>query len=275
MNRVPIIYVVSDSLGDTAESVVKAAASQFDGGQTLLRRVSHVRDIETIDRTLEAAEREDAVIAFTIIIVELKAHLIRRARLMGIRYVDIMGPMMEVLQDTVGEAPKLEAGLVHQLDADYFRRVDAIEFAVKYDDGKDVRGLQQADVILVGVSRTSKTPLSMYLAHKAIRVANVPLVPESMPSKLLFTDEIRKKVVGLTIRPDKLNVIRQERLRALGLQEEAQYASSERIGVELAYSNEIMNRIGCPVVDVSDRAVEETAGLILTIVYSRMSERNS
>lgn len=270
MVHIPVVYVVSDSIGDTAESVVKAAASQFDGGHVILRRVSHVRNEVDIDETLEAAHREDAVIAFTIIIPELKVHLIRRARLMGIRYVDIMGPMMDVLQDTVGAAPRLQAGLVHQLDADYFRRVDAIEFAVKYDDGKDIRGLLQADVILLGVSRTSKTPLSMYLAHKAIKVANVPLVPESTPPKQLYSPDILRKVVGLTIRSDKLNPIRHERLRALGLKEEATYASATRIEEELAYATDIMQSLKCPVIDVSDRAVEETAGVILSIVTERM-----
>lgn len=270
MYQTPVIYVISDSIGDTAESVVKAAASQFDGGHVILRRVSHVRNESAIDAALEAAHGEDAVIAFTIIIPELKLYLTRRARMMGVRYVDIMGPMMEVLQDTVGAAPRLQAGLVHQLDESYFRRVDAIEFAVKYDDGKDIRGLLKADVILLGVSRTSKTPLSMYLAHKAIKVANVPLVPESTPPKQLYESEIRKKVVGLIIRPDKLNVIRQERLRALGLKDEATYASSARIEEELAYAKGIMASLQCPVVDVSDSAVEETAGVILGIVTNWM-----
>ncbi|WAH38554.1 pyruvate, water dikinase regulatory protein [Alicyclobacillus dauci] len=271
MRRIPVIYVVSDSIGETAESVVRAAASQFDGGNVILRRVSHLRDIQTIEETVDAAASEGAIIAFTIILPELKAHLIRRATVAGVRYVDIMGPMMTELEACIGEAPRLQAGLVHQLDADYFRRVEAIEFAVKYDDGKDVRGLYDADVILVGVSRTSKTPLSMYLAHKTIRVANIPLVPESVPPRQLYEDEVRRKVIGLTIRPDKLNLIRQERLKALGLQEQALYASSKRIEEELAFASKVMDQLGCPVVDVSYRAVEETAGIILGIVTSRKS----
>ncbi|WP_206917423.1 pyruvate, water dikinase regulatory protein [Alicyclobacillus suci] len=269
MRQIPVIYVVSDSIGETAESVVRAAASQFDGGHVILRRVSYVKDTQTIEETVNAAAVEDACIAFTLIVPELKSQLVRRARALGVRYVDIMGPMIEMLQDVVGERPRLLAGLVHQLDEDYFRRVEAIEFAVKYDDGKDVRGLLQADVILVGVSRTSKTPLSMYLAHKAIKVANVPLVPESRPPKQLDDPEVRNKIIGLTIRPDKLNLIRQERLRALGLKDESMYASSTRIVEELAYARTIMDTLGCPVVDVSDRAVEETAGIILDIFSDR------
>jgi [pyruvate, water dikinase]-phosphate phosphotransferase / [pyruvate, water dikinase] kinase len=269
MSRIPIVYVLSDSVGETAESVVRAAASQFDGGHVVLRRVSQVSDTDTIDEAVDAASEEGAAIAFTIVIPELKAHLLFRSRLAGVHCVDIMGPMMKMFEEAVGEAPRLQAGLVHQLDESYFRRVEAIEFAVKYDDGKDVRGLHEADVILIGVSRTSKTPLSMFLAHKAIKVANVPLVPEAMPPKQLQLNEIQRKVIGLTIRPDKLNLIRQERLRVLGLEDAARYASTSRIEEELAFAHNLMDLIACPVVDVSDRAVEETAGLILNIVSRR------
>lgn len=271
MRHVPVIYVVSDSVGETAESVVRAAASQFDGGNLILRRVAYLQDKSTIDRTIEAARLEGGIVAFTLILPELKSYLIDRAKTAGVRHVDIMGPIMGVLEEAIGEAPRLKAGLVHQLDEDYFRRVDAIEFAVKYDDGRDARGLLQADVILVGVSRTSKTPLSMFLAHKAIRVANVPLVPESKPPKQLYLDTVAKKVIGLTIRPEKLNLIRQERLRALGLKEEASYASSERIREELRFADDVMQSVLCPVLDVSDRAVEETAGMILSIYAQRQS----
>lgn len=272
MKHVPVIYVVSDSVGETAESVVRAAASQFDGGHLILRRVSYLEDKSTIDRTIEAAKLESGIVAFTLILPELKSYLIERAKEIGVRHVDIMGPIMQVLEEAVGESPRLQAGLVHQLDADYFRRVDAIEFAVKYDDGRDARGLIQADVILVGVSRTSKTPLSMFLAHKAIKVANIPLVPECIPPKQLYADAVRKKVVGLTIRPEKLNLIRQERLRALGLKEAATYASSSRIEEELQFADKVIHSLSCPVLDVSDRAVEETAGLILSIYAQRQAQ---
>jgi regulator of PEP synthase PpsR (kinase-PPPase family) len=154
---------------------------------------------------------------------------------------------------------------VHQLDDEYFRRVEAIEFAVKYDDGKDPRGLLRADVVLVGVSRTSKTPLSMFLAHKRLKAANVPLVPEVEPPEELFEVNPRK-VIGLTISPDELNLIRTERLKALGLRAQANYAALERILVELEYAEKIMKKIGCPVINVSNKAVEETASIILDII---------
>ena len=162
---------------------------------------------------------------------------------------------------------------MRRLDSQYFRRVEAIEFAVKYDDGKDPRGLKLAELVLVGVSRTSKTPLSMYLANKQIKVANVPLVPEVLPPDELF--EIgRDKVVGLTIAPDQLFAIRKERLLALGLRHQSSYASLERILKELEFSEGIMKSLGCPVFDVTNKAVEETAGRLLELIRRRSGDED-
>jgi regulator of PEP synthase PpsR (kinase-PPPase family) len=183
----------------------------------------------------------------------------------AIPIVDVMGPLMNSLQVMLNEPPIGKPGLVRRLDEEYFRKVDAIEFAVKYDDGRDPRGLLRADVVLIGVSRTSKTPLSMYLANKRLKVANVPLVPEVEPPEELFQLP-PERCVGLTINPEQLNSIRTERLKALGLTAQANYANLERINEELAYSQRIMKRIGCPVIDVSNKAVEETANIILEII---------
>ncbi|MCL6452443.1 MAG: kinase/pyrophosphorylase [Alicyclobacillus sp.] len=258
-----VVYIVSDSVGETAEFVVRAAASQFEPGRVELRRVSHVQDVAVIDETVASAAEDDGIIAFTVVVPELREHLVQAANRAGVAAVDIMGPVLSAFERVLGERPQHKAGLVHQLDADYFRRVEAIEFAVKYDDGRDPRGLERADLVLLGVSRTSKTPLSMYLAHRGIRVANVPLVPEVQPPEPLFRSVHRDCIIGLTIRPDKLTTIRVERLKALGLSSQATYASQERIEKELAYANGIFDRLGCYRIDVSDRAVEETAGLVL------------
>ncbi|MCY0888478.1 MAG: kinase/pyrophosphorylase [Alicyclobacillaceae bacterium] len=270
MNRVdsvgPIVYLVSDSVGETAEAVVRATASQFNGGQVLLRRVAHVATEEALMEAVDRAVEENALIAYTIVVPRLREVMLRLAAERKVAAVDIMGPMVSAFEQLVGHPPHLKAGLVHQLDADYFRRVDAIEFAVKYDDGRDPRGLEKADIIIVGVSRTSKTPLSMYLAHKRMRVANVPLVPEVAPPEELFHLEAPHRIVGLTIRKEELNRIRQARLKALGLTADASYASPERIAEELNYAHRVMERLRCPVIDVSDRAVEETAHLILDLV---------
>jgi len=261
--EMPTVFIVSDSVGETAEFVARAAASQFDGGHVELRRISHVHDEATLDDVISAAKEEEAIIAFTIVLPALREYLLLHSRSAAVPAVDIMGPMLDAFEGVVGRTARHEAGLVHQLNEDYFRRVDAVEFAVKYDDGRDARGLERADIVLVGVSRTSKTPLSMYLAHRGMKVANVPLVPEVTPPEELFYLRTPHKVVGLTIRPDKLNAIRQERLKSLGLTSNANYASMERIFQELEYAENIMKRLGCHLIDVSDKAIEETAGLIM------------
>ena len=186
----------------------------------------------------------------------------------GIRTVDIMGPMMEAFGHMYNAKPGMEPGLVRKLDEEYFRKIEAIEFAVKYDDGKDPRGILKADVVLIGVSRTSKTPLSMYLAHQRIKAANIPLVPEVEPSEELFNIS-KKKIVGLKINPEKLFGIREERLKSLGLATHANYANYERILEELDYSEKIIKRIGCPVIDVSSKAIEETANIIIDMIKKR------
>lgn len=198
----------------------------------------------------------------------LKAYLDLRASEEGIMAVDLLNPLMDAFSKKFNLKPNQMPGLMRKLDDEYFRKIEAIEFAVKYDDGRDPRGILRADIVLIGVSRTSKTPLSMYLAHQRYKVANVPLVPEVPPSDELFTVP-RKKCVGLIISPEKLNEIRKERLRALGLASEANYASYERILEELDYAEKIMKRVGCPIIDVSNKAVEETASLILDVLKKR------
>lgn len=176
--------------------------------------------------------------------------------------VDIIGPVLKSIQKTSGLLPKNQPGLIHALDHEYFKRVEAVEFAVKYDDGKNPWGLLKADVVIVGISRTSKTPLSMYLAHKQLKVANVPLVPEILPPEELFKVPPHK-IVGLLIDPFKLNEIRTERLKTMGLSDNASYADVKRIGEELEYAKGIMRRLHCTIINVSNRAIEETAGMIL------------
>lgn len=260
----PVVYVISDSIGETAEFVVRAAASQFNGGDVQVRRVPYVDSKEAIDEILQAAKEDSALVAFTIVVPELQQYLSETAKELDVYSVDIMGPMLTALETAYDRPPRMEPGLVRKLDEDYFRRVEAIEFAVKYDDGRDPRGLLRADVVLIGVSRTSKTPLSMYLAHKRLKVANVPLVPEVEPPEELFRIS-HKKIVGLTIEASHLYRIRKERLKALGLTADANYANVDRIQYELDFAENVMKRIGCVMINVSTKAVEETANMIFDL----------
>ncbi|PKM48107.1 MAG: phosphoenolpyruvate synthase regulatory protein [Firmicutes bacterium HGW-Firmicutes-8] len=260
-----MVFVVSDSVGETADFVVKAAVSQFNSGFVDIRRVAFVNNLAHITEIVNEAKDTAAIIAYTIVLEELREALVNEAKKHGVPIVDILGPMVDALAKVSGRSPKMKPGLLRKLDKNYFSKVEAIEFAVKYDDGKDPRGVLRADVVIIGVSRTSKTPLCMYLAHKSIKAANVPLVPEVAPPEEIF-NLARNRVVGLTIKPELLNEIRQERLRTLGLKSGADYASLERILNELDYADAVMRKVGCPVVDVSNKAVEETASKILEII---------
>jgi regulator of PEP synthase PpsR (kinase-PPPase family) len=233
--------------------------------------VPHVRDEAHLDDILEEAVQENAILAYTLVLGNLRHYLEDKAVEKGLRTVDILGPLLKILSEETGLEPSNIPNITHRLDETYFRKVEAIEFAVKYDDGKDPRGVLFADVVLIGVSRTSKTPLSMYLAHKGIKAANIPLVPEVAPPQELF-EVSPKKVVGLTLRPDHLNEIRTARLRTLGLGASADYASLQRIMEELDYARGVMRKVGCPIIDATGKAVEETAALILELLYK--GERN-
>ncbi|UJF35086.1 pyruvate, water dikinase regulatory protein [Paenibacillus hexagrammi] len=259
------VYVVSDSVGETGESVVRAAAMQFYPAQVEIVRVPFIQETEGIDKVLNTAQSQGGIVVFTLVVPELRQYLIEHAGKLDISYIDLLGPVMASLGNALNQEPRRQPGMIHPLDEDYFKKVEAVEFAVKYDDGRDFSGIQKADIVLVGVSRTSKTPLSMYLAHKSFKVANVPLVPEMQPPDRLYAVP-KNKVIGLRIDPDKLNIIRQERLRTLGLAENATYANVERIKQELEFADKIMSKIGCVVFDVSNRAVEETASLILDYI---------
>lgn len=225
-------------------------------------RVPYVKDREQIDKIMEEAAQHNAIVCYTIVSPELREHIADVALKKEIELVDVLGPMMKSIEKKTGLLPKNQAGLIHSLDHEYFKRVEAVEFAVKYDDGKNPMGLLKADIVLIGVSRTSKTPLSMYLAHKKIKVANVPLVPELQPPAELFKVP-PYKIIGLLIDPFKLNEIRTTRLKTMGLSDNATYADVSRITEELEYAKGIMRRVHCQIINVSNRAIEETAGIIL------------
>lgn len=261
-----IVYVISDSIGETARNVVKAAMSQFYGKDPYeIKRFPFVTDQNTLSDILTNAKQQDAIVVYTLVEEKLIEFLEDFAQKENITTIDLMSDMLKKISGRLNKKPKREPGIIRKLDESYFKRIDAIEFAVKYDDGKDPRGVLKADLVLVGISRTSKTPLSMYLANKHIKVANVPLVPE-VPIPKELSDVSSKKIIGLTNSPEKLNQVRTERLKALGLSSKANYANFERILDELEYSEKIFKKLGCPVINVANKAIEETAGIILDIM---------
>lgn len=257
-----IIYVVSDAAGDTGELVVRAAIAQFHPINAEIRRAPFVTTEQAIEEVITTVKQHNGIVMFTLVIPHLREHMKKLSAEYNINAIDVLGPFIETLEARTGKKSRQEPGLNHLLDADYFRKVEAVEFAVRYDDAKDPSGVLKADIVLVGVSRTSKTPLSMYLAHQKIKVANVPLVPEIKVPEELFAVPAHK-VIGLTIDLNYLNVIRKERLKALGLPDSAAYANTSRIEFELNYAKTITDKIGCKIIDVSHRAVEETASMIM------------
>lgn len=262
----PKVYIVSDSIGDTAKGVVQAAASQFNSGKVEIEKFSHIQSKDDIDQVISQINPEGrCLIAYTLVTPGLADILAESAMEAGIIAVDVMGPMMEAFTKLYDNRPKLQPGLLHRLDKEYFSRVEAIEFTVKFDDRNDSKGILEADIVLIGVSRTSKTPMSIYLAYRGLKAANIPLVPEVTPPQELFNNH-NNKIIGLTIDPLLLNEIRLERLRSLGLDTRAQYASIHRINSELEYSEKIMAKIGCPIVDVTNRSIEESANEVLKLI---------
>ncbi|SEP89487.1 pyruvate, water dikinase regulatory protein [Piscibacillus halophilus] len=257
-----IFYVLSDSVGETAELLAKAALSQFSDQNMKIQRIPYVDDEATMVDAFNLAKENNGMIAFTLVKPEFRQKMKDLSNQFQVRAIDLLGPLLEELEDHLQKKPTLQPGLVHKLDEDYYKRVEAIEFAVKYDDGRDAKGILKADLVLIGVSRTSKTPLSQFLAHKRLKVANVPIVPEVDPPEELFQVPA-EKCIGLRISSEKLNHIRTERLKALGLDGSANYARKERIQEEIDYFNKVVEEIGCDTIDVSNKAVEETANVIL------------
>lgn len=260
------VYIVSDSLGETGALVTRAAISQFKTDNYEIKRFPYIHELDKLKPILEEASKEkNSLLIYTLVDKNLIQYIREYSMETGLLTIDLISPLMNAISLRLKSEPSREPGIIRKLDETYFKRVAAIEFAVKYDDGKDPRGLMEADLVLIGVSRTSKTPLSMYLANKNIKVANIPLVIEVEPPKELFNISA-KKIIGLTNSPEKLNEIREERLKALGLPSGSNYASLDRILDELDYAESIMKRIGCPVINVANKAIEETSEIVLSLL---------
>lgn len=264
-----MVYVISDSIGETGELIAKASVKQFDTKDFAIKRFPYTNTVEQVKPLLEdAAKHKRALVVYTNVDKDTRAYMKQKERELNLHMVDVMGPPMDEIQSILGYEPMRQPGLIRRLDDNYFKKVEAIEFAVQYDDGKDPRGVVKADIVLVGVSRTSKTPLSMYLANKLYKVANVPLVPEVPVPKEVYQKD-KRRLFGLVANSDKLYTIREERLRALGLNSSAKYANVDRIKEEVDYSVQIMKDIGCTIIDVSNKAIEETAEIINDYMVSR------
>ncbi|MBC8499029.1 MAG: kinase/pyrophosphorylase [Candidatus Atribacteria bacterium] len=261
----PTVYIISDSTGETAKNVVHAALSQFDSDDIKLKLFAHIESKKDITGIVSQLNKEKDFIVYTIVKPELRSFLKEESRKQSVVSFDMLGPMIENIERISGIRPKLEAGIIRKIDKEYFKRMEAMEFAVKYDACQGEFELSKADLVILGVSRTSKTPLSMYLAHKGLKVANIILDFEFEPPAGIFSLS-PEKVVGLTMDPDKLIEIRSERLKALGLPDESVYNKKERVIKELRYADSIYRKIGCSVINITNKAIEDIATNILKII---------
>jgi regulator of PEP synthase PpsR (kinase-PPPase family) len=266
------IYVVSGGSGETAHRMVEAALTQFSRAEhsAFVRRFQNVRSVEDLDKVLQMAADKRAVIVHTTVSREMRDYIDRRCAELRLTQVDLFGNLLDTLAIYLRERPEERPGSFHAVGDKYFRRIEAIEYALKYDDGIDMGGLVDADIVLVGISRTSKTPLSMYLAMEGFKVMNVPLVPNvALPAELEQIPQGR--IVGLTIQADRLQEIRAYRLKRLGAVGSADnYSDMGRILEELQYADDIFkHHRRWPVLDVTGRSIEETAGLVLDRVFGK------
>jgi regulator of PEP synthase PpsR (kinase-PPPase family) len=255
------IHILSDSVGETADTVARAAAAQFEPGTFKIERLPRISTAKQLDDLVRAHCGPNCIFFHTLANDPLRKEMQRVCAELSAHEIDILGPAIGALERAAGTPPSEEVGAVRRTDRGYFERVEALEFAVKHDDGRNPEGLGESDIVLIGVSRTSKTPLAMYLGFKGYRVANVPLAPGVEPPKELFDMPV-ERVFGLVSDPDLLASIRQQRAAELGAYAK-RYADPSSVRTEVEESRTFMRRLGCIVVHTGGRAVEEAAQEII------------
>lgn len=258
------IFIASDATGRTAETVVRAALVQFQGASVHLRHRTHIRTAHEVRDLVQAAAEARGLIVHTLVLPELRTLMLTEARARKVPAIDLLGPLLLRLEDLLELEPVHQPGLFRRMDEEYRRRFEVMDFTVRHDDGQDPQELPLADIVLVGVSRTSKTPLSMFLAWRGHRAANVPIVQGlPLPEELGRLDP--RKVVGLTIKADRLLELRRSRLQQMETPPQFSYADPRQITAELEYAKTLCVRAGWSVVDVTDKSVEEVASEVLIL----------
>jgi regulator of PEP synthase PpsR (kinase-PPPase family) len=263
------LHLLSDSTGETLEVVAKACLAQFDNVDVLRHFWPMVRSEGHLDRVLDDIERRPGLVLYTLVNSSIRRDLEQKCRRRGIQAVSALDPVVDALSIALGQEAKARPGRQHAMDAAYFARVDAIQFTIAHDDGLGADHWEEADIVLAGVSRTSKTPTSIYLANRGYKVANIPLVREAPPPASLFQLQ-HPLVVGLTTGPDRLVQIRRNRLLALNQAPETDYVDADAVRAELAFARRIFADRGWPVIDVTRRSIEETAFAIVKLCNERI-----
>jgi len=262
------LHLVSDSTGDTVHSVARACLVQFEGAEAVEHIWSMVRTKSQIERVIAGVEANPGVVLYTLVNEMLRAPLVEGCRKLQAPAIPVLDPVIGALATYLGRQSRGLPGQQHLLDTEYFQRIDAMTFALNHDDGQSAWGLNEADVILVGVSRTSKTPTCIYLANRGIKAANVPIVPRmSLPPELFGAT--RPLIVGLTNDPERLIQVRRNRLTTLHQEERTDYTDIEAVRDEVAAARRLFAERHWPVIDVTRRSIEETAAAILKLIARR------
>jgi regulator of PEP synthase PpsR (kinase-PPPase family) len=271
----PVVYAVSDGTGETAEQACRAALAQFSPElMARIRVIPHVLDDAAVEAAVRTAKEHAAILAYTLVKPATRARMRQVAEREKVVAVDLLSTLISALAGHLQQTPLSVPGLGHQLDAEYFRRVEAVEFAVNNDDGRQPQNLRNADIVIVGLSRTSKTPLSNYIAHRGYRVANVPLVPGApVPAELDGVDP--RRVFGLVLEPDTLVNIRRARMASLGMAPESAYGSLDQVRQEMLHAKRLFaQHPQWTIVDTTRKAIEETAAQILETFRERFEAAN-
>jgi hypothetical protein len=265
------LHLVSDATGETLNSIARATVSQFEHASIVYHRWSLIRTRFQLHRVLEGIESEPGPVLSTLVEKGLRAELEAFCQRIGLPVLNVLDPVMSMFQEQFGQAAVARPGRQYVLDADYFRRIDAMHYVLAHDDGQQQAGIAEADVVLVGVSRSSKTPTSFYLANRGIKAANVPLVP-GLPEPPGL-DNPPCPVVGLTIDPESLIEIRRHRLRMIGAasaaearKDSSEYVDLESVKAELLWARRLCAKRGWPIIDVTTRSIEETAASALQLM---------
>ncbi|WP_243342681.1 pyruvate, water dikinase regulatory protein [Anaerococcus sp. AGMB09787] len=267
------IAIISDSTGETALNYMKSVVSQFPDLEINVIRKSDIKENKEIDELIETLPAGSLIIE-TIADKKFSDYLEARASENQIEVLDILNIGIKKIEEITGHKALREVGLIRTLSEDYFHMIEAIEFAIKYDDGKDPRGFPLSDIVLVGVSRTSKTPTTMNLATKNFKVSNLPLVPEiRLPQEIFEVDP--RRIIGLVIDPDKLSSIREVRSKVLGLGDDSAYFDDERIKQELEYAKEVFKDLDCKVIDVTENTIDQTATEIVQYYFENFPDERS
>jgi hypothetical protein len=267
------IWIISDGSGSTAERVLQATLVQFGQKNIVVERFPNVLKKEQIREIVQRASKSKGLIAYTLVTPELRNEIVIQANQYNLPTVDLLGPLLTSLSNFLASPPEAKPGLLSELDHKYFKKIDAVGFAVKHDDGHRVRDLNEADLVITGVSRTSKTPLSIYLAYnKGLLVANIPLILGITPPEELFKID-QSKIVGLTINPELLIKLRQSRLAQLS-HPDIDYADLKHIVAELNYSHRIFHQNpNWPIIDITGKAIEEIANEICSLTIDKTSSQ--